>query len=205
MKRKGTLFVITAPSGAGKTTLIRKLMRSITDLEFSISYTTRKKRKGEKDRVDYRFVSVDTFKKMSDRKGFLEWAIVFGDYYGTPRKETERMLQKGKDVLLDIDVQGAAQIREKKPRAVSIFIVPPDYKTLKKRLLKRKSETKEGLAKRLKIAQKDIKQYRHFDYLVINDHLEDAAKFLKGIILAEQSRLNRKIRTIQDIVQTFKE
>jgi guanylate kinase len=204
MRRKGTLFVITAPSGAGKTTLIKRILRSIDDLEFSVSYTTRDKRKGERDGIDYHFVSVDGFKKILSKRGFLEWAVVFGHYYGTPKKETEQMLKEGKDVILDIDVQGASQVKKKKRKAVFIFIVPPDFKTLKKRLDGRKSEAQEIVARRLKIAGKDIKGFRFFDYLVVNEHLEEAVSLLKSIIRAERRRMNRNTEFMLDLLRTFK-
>lgn len=204
MRQKGTLFVITAPSGAGKTTLIKKILKSMDDLEFSVSYTTRSRRKGEKAGIDYHFVSIDTFKKILSKRGFLEWAVVFGHYYGTPKKETEKMLSSGKDVILDVDVQGAYQVRKKNKKAVFIFIVPPDFKRLKGRLDKRKSETIEVMARRLKIAKKDIKEYRQFDYLVVNDRVEKAVYLLKSIIMAERSRMSRNTGFMRNFLQAFK-
>lgn len=204
MRQKGILFVITAPSGAGKTTLIKKIMRSIEDLEFSISYTTRGRRKGERDGIDYHFVSVDRFKKLLGKKGFLEWAVVFGHHYGTPKNETEQMLNQGKDVILDIDVQGASQVKKKKAKAVLIFIMPPDYRTLKKRLSRRKSETQEVVSKRMTIARKDIKESHKFDYLVVNEHLDKAVMQLKSIIIAQRLRMNRQRVFLRKLTRTFK-
>jgi len=201
--RKGTLFVITAPSGAGKTTLIDIVLRSLDTIEFSVSCTTRSRRKGEIDGKDYHFINVNTFQKVRRAGGFLEWARVFDDYYGTPKKETEKILEEGKDIILDIDVQGASQIRKKKKDAVFIFILPPDYKTLTKRLEKRRSDPKAEIGKRLMTARKDAKEFRKFDYIVVNDKVEKAAKELKGIFFAERAKVSRCFQAAARIVKTF--
>lgn len=204
MRRKGIIFVITAPSGAGKTTLIKRILKSMDNIVFSISYTTRKRRKEERNHKDYHFVSLDVFKKILKKKGFLEWAMVFGHYYGTPKNEAEKIINKGKDLILDVDIQGAFQVKKKKPKAVFVFIVPPNYQILKKRLEERKTETKNRIKNRLEIAKKDMARYKEFDYLVVNDRLDDAFNRLKSIILAERAKMKRSIRTIHSVLKTFK-
>ncbi|MEW5807037.1 MAG: guanylate kinase [Acidobacteriota bacterium] len=201
--RKGILFVITAPSGAGKTTIIRKVMKSIDSLGFSVSYTTREKRRGEVGGKDYRFVNLKTFRRVRDAGGFLEWATIFGDYYGTPVREVSDALKKGMDIILDIDVQGAAQVRRKRKNAVFVFIMPPDYKTLKSRLEKRKSESREKIKTRMEAARKDVKEFSKFDYIIVNDDLKDAVRTLKGIILAERARMKMCRQAARKIAATF--
>ena len=201
---RGTLFVITAPSGAGKTTLINRLLRSLDNLEFSVSYATRAKRKGEIDGKDYHFVSKEAFRKMQRAGGFLEWARVFDDYYGTPKKKTEELLKKGKDIILDIDVQGASQIRRKMKGAVFIFILPPDCRTLRERLERRKSDSKTAIRKRVETAKKDVREFDAFDYIVVNDRIGRAFEELKGIFLAERARICRSYTTARRIVNTFR-
>ncbi len=202
--RKGILFVITAPSGAGKTSLIQKLLDSIDNIEFSVSCTTRSQRKGEIDGKDYHFIDMETFLKIRRSGGFLEWANVFGDFYGTPGRETEKILKSGRDIILDIDVQGASQIRRKKRDAVFIFILPPDYSTLRKRLEKRKSDSKARVRRRLNTAKKDVREFRKFHYIIINDKLERAAEELQGIIRAERARTSRSARAARRIIDTFR-
>ena len=186
-----TVFIISAPSGSGKSTLVNEIRVSVPDLDFSISYTTRKPRGSEKDGREYHFVSREAFEAMIARGEFLEWADVFGNYYGTARRYVEAAITEGHDLLLDIDVQGAAQIKKQLPEAVSIFVLPPSRQELERRL-KRRSEA-EGfvnpavLEKRLTTARREIEKYSEYDYILINDRLEESIDLLKAIVLSERA------------------
>jgi len=190
-KRKGDLFVISAPSGTGKTTLARALLKLLPDLRHSVSYTTRKRRPGEIDGIDYRFISEAEFTRMAEACEFLEWAKVHGNFYGTSEKALKAMTGQGVDVLLDIDTQGARQTREKLPDAVLIFILPPSLKTLKERLVGRKSDSPEDIKKRLKRALDEIKEYKIYDYVILNDKLEEALEELKAVVLARRASVSK--------------
>ena len=180
---RGCLFVISSPSGAGKTTLWQKAAARLDGIERSISMTSRLPRSGEVDGQDYFFVDEQTFKDYIARDCFLEWALVFGTYYGTPRDKVMNLLSCGRDVILIIDVQGAGQVKEKCPEAVLIFIMPPDMETLARRLKDRGTDTDEEIAKRLKIAEQEIACLGDYDYKIINNDLETAVEELKGIII----------------------
>ena len=187
-----TVFIISAPSGSGKSTLVNEVRASVPDLNFSISYTTRKPRGSEKDGREYHFVTREEFEAMMARGEFLEWADVFGNYYGTARCYVDDAKTAGHDLLLDIDVQGAAQIKQKLPEAVSIFVLPPSRQELERRL-KRRSES-EGfvnpgvLEKRLTTARREIEKYPEYDYILINDRLEESIDLLKAIVLSERAQ-----------------
>jgi guanylate kinase len=187
-----TVFIISAPSGSGKSTLVSEIRRSVSGLDFSISYTTRKPRGSEKDGREYHFVLREQFEAMRARGEFLEWAEVFGNYYGTASCYVEDAKKAGHDVLLDIDVQGAAQIKQKLPDAVCIFVLPPSREELERRL-KRRSEA-EGfvnpavLEKRLTTARREIEKYPEYDYILINDRLEESIDLLKAIVLSERAQ-----------------
>ncbi len=185
--KTGTLFIISAPSGAGKTTLVQALLESLANLYVSISHTTRKKRANEKDNIDYHFVDESEFEKMVSRRQFLEHARVFDNSYGTSRQLVEEQLATGRDIILEIEWQGARQVRELGTNVISIFILPPSYKTLKSRLVDR-GDGDEAIARRMREAKADISHYSEYDYLVINDHFETALQELKTIISA--SHLN---------------
>jgi len=191
-QKKGNLFVISAPSGAGKTTLCQKLREVIPDLKFSVSYTTRKPRTGEIDGVHYIFVDEDEFRAMIADGEFVEWAQVHGNFYGTSKKRIEDMINGGFDVILDIDVQGGRQIREhfsaNNINNILIFVLPPSMDTLKKRLKGRMSDSDEVIKKRLKNAKEEIREYKNYDYVIINDVFEDALKEMVAIIIAERAR-----------------
>ncbi|MCL5061951.1 MAG: guanylate kinase [Nitrospiraceae bacterium] len=191
-QKKGNLFVISAPSGAGKTTLCQKLREVIPDLKFSVSYTTRKPRTGEIDGVHYIFVDEDEFRAMIADGEFVEWAQVHGNFYGTSKKRIEDMINGGFDVILDIDVQGGRQIREhfsaNNINNILIFVLPPSMDTLKKRLKGRMSDSDEAIKKRLKNATEEIREYKNYDYVIINDVFEDALKEMVAIIIAERAR-----------------
>ncbi|MDA8174802.1 MAG: guanylate kinase [Nitrospiraceae bacterium] len=184
---KGDLFVISAPSGAGKSTLCKGLMEALPGIRFSVSYTTREPRPGEVNGVHYNFVTQPEFERMVSKGEFLEWARVHDNYYGTSKKAIDEMLAGGADCLLDIDTQGAAQIRKQFPGAVLIFIMPPSMGVLKQRLEGRGSDTPEVIKRRLENAAGEIKRYKEFDYVIINGSLEEALGRLKAVVLARKS------------------
>src|SRR3972149_5949106 len=189
---KTGVFIISAPSGSGKTTLVERLLRDIPGLHFSVSYTTRPPRGQEQHGRDYFFVARKEFEEMIARQQFLEWAEVFGNYYGTARRFLEEAERLGKDLLLDIDVQGAAQVKEKIPDAVSIFILPPSRGELEWRLRHRSQDSEEVIRKRLQDAGREIYGYDHYDYVLINDELERSAESLQAIVLTERVRLQQQ-------------
>ena len=183
------MIILSGPSGVGKTTLRRRVQKKIETLSFSISWTTRSPRPGEKPDQDYHFVSPEQFKKQIRREGFLEWARVHNDYYGTPSKPVQTWLRQGRDVLLDIDVQGAGQVKRKMPEAVSIFILPPSREELKRRLARRRTESPQALRLRLRNAEKELADWPRFDYAVINAEINDALKALIAILQAQHFRV----------------
>jgi guanylate kinase len=182
MQTRGQLFIISAPSGSGKTTLGKLLLKSRINLEKSVSVTTRQSRKKEKEGEDYFFISEDEFFKRKENGEFLEWAKVLDHYYATPKREVEKNLKKGKNILLSIDVQGTKQIKEIYPDAVCIFIKPPDLTELEKRLRRRKTDKPEDIKKRLQLAEREMDESSIYDYIVINDKIEKAVDQLKTII-----------------------
>ena len=182
MKQRGGLIVISAPSGAGKTTLVNKVLNSKENLEFSVSCTTRPPRKQEKDGVDYCFVTDSEFQDMIARDEFLECAQVFDHWYGTSRDSVETLRAAGKTVLLEIDWQGAEQIRAREPTAVSVFILPPSRAELERRLRRRGTDTKENIGRRLRDALTDMAQWEKFDYVLINEDIDTAVAEFKSIL-----------------------
>jgi guanylate kinase len=194
--KKGILFVITGPSGAGKTTLLKNLMRDNEELEFSTSYTTRPVRPGEVDGKDYRFVSQGEFEKKIAEGDFLEYAFVHGYYYGTSASYVSKQLKKS-NVLLDIDVQGAVNVKRLMPDAAVCFIAPPGYDELVSRLTKRGTESEEDLKKRLDDAIHELKEIEKFDYLIINDNADHAYEQLKIVYSAEKLRVFRCEKEIE--------
>lgn len=192
MAVKGQLFILSAPSGAGKTTLLKKVMAQVPGLAFSVSHTTRSPRSGEKNGVDYHFVSVKEFQAMRDQGLFLEWAEVHGNFYGTSRPAVMKQLEQGLDIILDIDVQGAAIIaRDTTVAAVSVFIAPPSLAELERRLRGRGTDSEETIELRMKNAAWEMAAAPDYDYLVINDVLEEAVTTLQAVIVAERSRGHR--------------
>ena len=183
-----TIFIISAPSGSGKSTLVNEVRRSVTGLEFSISYTTRKPRGSEQNACEYFFVTREQFEEMIRDEKFLEHADVFGNYYGTARRFLSKAEGQGTDLLLDIDVQGAEQIKAKLPDAVSIFILPPNRGELEQRLRKRSQDAEEVIQRRLETASGEIENYEKYDYILVNDRLEDSVEALKAILLSERLR-----------------
>jgi guanylate kinase len=183
-----TVFIISAPSGSGKSTLVNEVRQIVSGLDFSVSYTTRKPRGSEQNRREYCFVPRPEFEKMIERGEFLEYADVFGNYYGTSKRALEEAKRNGRDLLLDIDVQGAAQIMQTMPDAVSIFLLPPDRATLEMRLRSRSQDAEDVIQLRLLTATREIENYSKYDYILINDHLEESVAALKAVLLAERSR-----------------
>jgi guanylate kinase len=187
-KSKGLLFVVSAPSGAGKTTLCYRLSRELPDLAFSVSHTTRKPRSGEEEGRDYYFVSAESFSEMVDAGAFVEWAEVHGNRYGTSRAELNRLLSLGKDVILDIDTQGAMQIKSSGMRGTFVFILPPSMHVLEQRLKDRDTDDEEVIRRRLENAVGEIKLYNEYDYVVVNDELDEALDKLKMIVKVTSER-----------------
>ena len=183
-----TVYIISAPSGSGKSTLVNELRKLISNLDFSISYTTRRPRGSEQNGREYFLVPIQDFEEMIARGEFLEHANVFGNYYGTAKRFLQEAQRSGHDLLLDIDVQGAAQIKSKIKDAVSVFILPPDKKTLEWRLRNRSLDSEEVIQRRLLTAAKEIENYRSYDYILINDRLEESIDELKAIVLSERLR-----------------
>jgi guanylate kinase len=198
------LYVVSGPSGCGKSTLVRMVMREVEGLEFSVSHTTRKKRETEQEGKDYYFVSKEEFQELTEGNLFIEWAVVHGHYYGTSRREIERKAVQ-KSLLLDIDVQGAQQVKEKHKKAIFIFVLPPRYHELKKRLVSRGQDSPNTIRKRLEMAKKEIRSYTMFDYIIINDKLKDAAEELKSIIISKRCLLDVRQKEIVPILQSFSE
>jgi guanylate kinase len=186
-----TIFVISGPSGVGKSSIAERVLKEIEELNFSISTTTREPRNLEKDGVDYYFISEDKFKELIDEDAFLEYARVHKNYYGTLRTEIEKSFKSGFDILLDIDVQGAKQLKDKIKEGVYIFIIPPSIKELRERIFKREGSINNDYEMRLNVAIKELNHIDDYDYVVINDNLEDAKNSVKYIIFAERLRRSR--------------
>ncbi len=185
-KNRGRLFIVSAPSGAGKTTLCQRIIKKHPQIKFSVSFTTRKPRKGEVNDVDYTFIDKEEFKKMVSEGKFLEWAEVHKEFYGTSRERIKRLTEEGFDVILDIDTQGALQLKEKGEKGVFIFILPPSMEALKQRLFRRMTDSKEQIMIRLKRAIEEIKTYNLYDYVIINDVLENSIKEFEAIIISNR-------------------
>jgi guanylate kinase len=199
IKRRGALIVVSAPSGAGKTTLCHEVRQLVPDLFYSVSYTTRAPRLGEVDGKDFHFVTDAEFLAMRDRDEFAEWAEVHGHRYGTPAKALESALGRGLDVILDIDTHGARQLRQRYPEAVSIFIMAPSMKELEARLRERKSDAAVEIVRRLNRAREEISAWRQYDYLIINRDVKEAVDQLAIVIQAERWRTNRLTLKFPDV------
>lgn len=197
------LFVVSAPSGTGKSTLLGRVLREVAGLRFSVSHTTRAPRSGETDGRQYHFVERATFDALIEARGLLEWAEVHGQRYGTAFAEYQRAAREGVDLLLDLDVQGAAQVRRSHPEAVSIFLLPPSAQELERRLRSRGQDREDVIARRLSDARVEMPRWREFDYAIVNDELEHSAAELAGVIRAERRRVKRMTGVATDIVATF--
>ena len=194
IQRRGLMLVLSSPSGAGKTTLSRQLLDNDKQIQLSVSCTTRQKRPGERDGVDYRFVDTATFRGMIERKQFLEYAEVFGNYYGTPRGPVDEALNAGRDMLFDIDWQGTQQLRDKgRADLVTVFILPPSTRDLEKRLLTRAQDPKEVVAQRMAKAADEMSHWPEYDYVVVNSDIGTSLTNLKAILTAERLKRERQV------------
>lgn len=200
---RGQLFIVSAPSGTGKTTLVERLVQCVPGLRMSRSYTSRPAREGEQDGVDYNFITRDRFEEMVREGAFLEWADVFGNYYGTSASDTEAMLARGEDVVLVIDVQGARQVRARGIQTIGVFVLPPTADVLAQRLRGRSKDSEEQIRRRLEVAGAEVDEYAMYDYVVINDELDAAVERLRAIVGAERVRTRRMRADIQAIIETF--
>ena len=199
LRRRGTLFVVSAPSGAGKTTLCREARLRVPGLAYSVSCTTRAPRAGEVDGVDFRFISREAFLLMRERGELAEWASVHGNLYGTPARPLETALRDGRDVLLDIDTQGATQLRQRYPEAVLVFVVAPSMAELEQRLRERRSDADQDIARRLARAREEIALWKQYDYLIVNRDVKEAMDQLMAVIQAERCRTTRLGVTFPDL------
>lgn len=200
---KGNLIIISSPSGGGKGTLIKEILKNVPNIGYSVSYTTRPMREGEEDGRHYFFVSQEKFKELIDAGEFLEYATVHGNFYGTLIRQITSEIALGRDIILEIDVQGAESIRRKMPEAVSIFILPPTFDVLKARLTARATEKQNDLALRLRNSFAEVQRFSEFEYVVINDSVERASVDLERIILAERLRRVRQTDSIRAILGSF--
>jgi guanylate kinase len=201
--RRGLLFVVSAPSGTGKTTVVEQLVKRIPDLSLSRSYTSRPARPGEADGLDYNFISRDRFQGMRERDEFLECAEVFGNLYGTGREETETRLAAGADLVLVIDVQGARLVRKCVAGTVGIFVLPPSFAVLESRLRGRSKDPEDAILRRLDTARREVSAVDQYDYVVVNDVLDRCVGELAAIVAAERAKLARRLEAIAPIVRTF--
>ncbi len=201
--RRGLLFVISAPSGTGKTTLVERLVQILPNLRMSRSYTSRAMRAGEREGVDYHFIARPDFEGMIAENAFVEWADVFGNFYGTAAADVEGMLAGGQDVVLVIDVQGARQVRQRGTDHTAVFVMPPSFQVLERRLRGRSTDPEAALQRRLETARAEVSSYREYDYVVVNDDLESTVVRLQEIIAAERSRVHRMTRVADAVVRTF--
>ena len=200
---KGNLIIISSPSGGGKGTLIKEVLEAVPDLGYSVSWTTRAPRFGEEEGRHYHFVSKEEFEREIAEGGFLEYAEVHGNMYGTSKRLIEKIMEAGRDVILEIDVQGADLVMEKAPDAVTIFILPPSFETMRARLIARATEGSSDLDLRLRNSHYEVAQYSKFQYVVINDELGLAARKLASIIIAERQLRDRQEGAIQGILDSF--
>jgi guanylate kinase len=203
MVSSGNLFIVSGPSGAGKSAIAAGVLESVPNIRFSISYTTRQPRGNEKNGVEYHFVSEVVFRALVEKGELLEWAVVYGNYYGTSRRGIDEILNGGMDVLLDIDVQGARSIRSKRLEGIGIFVLPPSYQVLRARLESRKLDKEYVIEQRLKIACEEITHYKDYDYLIINETLGDSISELRAIILGSRCRMTARASAARSILETF--
>jgi guanylate kinase len=202
-RSRGLLFVVSAPSGTGKTTVVERLVQIFPDLGLSRSYTSRAMRAGEQDGVDYNFITRERFEAMIAEDAFLEWADVFGNLYGTGQADSERELAAGRDLVLVIDVQGARQVRSHGANAIGIFVLPPSFEALERRLRGRSKDSEEAIRKRLATARREIRAVAEYEYVIVNDQLDACVDRLRAIVLAERARPRVMAPTIARIVGSF--
>jgi len=200
---RGLLFIVSAPSGTGKTTVVERLVQTVPHLYMSRSYTSRPSRAGEQDGVDYNFIGRDRFEAMMTGGEFLEWADVFGNYYGTSAADTEAVLAAGEDLVLVIDVQGANQVRSRGLETVGIFVLPPSASVLEARLRGRSQDSEEQVRRRLQTARREVGEFIQYEYVIVNDTVEAAVERVRGIVLAERARVRRMRAAAEDIIATF--
>ena len=200
---RGILFVVSSPSGGGKGTLIQRVLNKVPNLSYSVSFTTRAPRSGEVDGREYFFIRPEEFKEMIAADEFLEWAHVHEKLYGTARKQVASEIAAGRDIVLEVDVQGAASVRNLMADSVSVFILPPSFEVLKTRLTARGTDSPEELDLRLRNAPVELRDYSAFQYVIINDDAERAANQLAAIVFAERARLSRQQQKIQSLVEAF--
>jgi guanylate kinase len=203
--RRGLLFVVSAPSGTGKTTVVEQLVQVVPDLALSRSYTSRAIRPGEIDGIDYNFVTRTRFEGMVDANAFLEWADVFGNLYGTCAEDAERELAGGRDLVLVIDVQGARQVRRRCADTVGVFVMPPSFEVLEQRLRGRSKDSEDAMQRRLQTARDEVAAFMEYDYVVVNDELEACVDRLRSIVLAERARLRCMHGVANRIVENFEQ
>ncbi len=199
----GNLIIVSGPSGAGKSILVNSVLKALPDVRFSVSYTTRAPRGTEQDGVEYRFVDRAAFQKLIDTDELLEWAEVHGNYYGTSKKFVDDVLAQGEDVLLDIDVQGAHIIRQKRADAITVFIMPPSYEILRDRLRQRRLDDISTIERRLKIAWREVRHYTDYDYLIINKDLGNSIQELQSIVLSARCRVEVRSEAARKILESF--
>lgn len=204
-KGRGRLFVVSAPSGTGKTTVVERLAQRVPDLALSRSYTSRRARPGETDGVDYNFITRARFEEMIAAEEFLEWADVFGNFYGTCATDVEQHIAGGRDIVLVIDVQGARQVRQRYRHTVGVFVLPPSFEVLEQRLRGRSKDPEEAMQRRLQTARDEVAAFTEYDYVVVNDELEACVDRLRAIVLAERAKLPCILHEAERIVDTFKE
>ena len=203
-KRRGLLFIVSAPSGTGKTTLVERLVQIVPNLKMSRSYTSRPARALEQDGVDYNFISRERFHEMTQDGAFLEWADVFGHCYGTSEADTGALLEAGHDVVLVIDVQGARQVRSRGIETVGVFVLPPSARVLEQRLRGRSKDSEEQILQRLEVACREVGEFSQYEYVVINDELESAVDRMAAIVRAERARVKAMHRDAEQVIATFK-
>ena len=203
-RARGLLFIVSAPSGTGKTTLVERLVQAVPNLRMSRSYTSRPMRPGEQDGVDYNFISRDRFEAMIREDAFLESADVFGNYYGTATADTERVLASGQDIVLVIDVQGAKLVRRRGIENIAVFVLPPSAEVLERRLRGRSKDSEEQIKRRLEVACREVTDFSEYDYVVVNDEVESCVARMQGIVVAERSRVKVMRPAAEEIIGTFR-
>jgi guanylate kinase len=203
--RRGLLFIVSAPSGTGKTTIVERLVQVVSRLRLSRSYTSRTARAGEQDGVDYNYISREQFEAMIAQQAFLEWADVFGNYYGTSAADTEQSLAAGEDVVLVIDVQGARQVRARGIETVGVFVLPPSAAVLESRLRGRSKDTEEQMRRRLDVARTEVGEFEQYEYVVVNDDLDGAVNRMRAIVMAERARIKAMRGEAETIIETFQQ